>query len=78
MLIGDPFLYVELGGKKHIVISSMEALRLKEAGDFELHPPEEYGLDELIKKGLEWPELGLQLVSRASASRARSFRLSSL
>ena len=67
LLIGDPFLYAEKDGKKHIVISSMEALRLQDAGDFELHPPEEYGLDELIKKGLEWPELGLQVVERAVA-----------
>ena len=67
LVIPDAFLYAEKDGKQHIVISSMEALRLKEAGDFELHPPEEFGLDELIKKGLEWPELGLQLVERAVA-----------
>lgn len=63
--IPDPFLYAERDGTKHIVISSMEALRLKEIGAYELHPPEEFGIDELIKQGLEWPELGLQLIERA-------------
>ncbi len=67
LVIPDPFLYAEIGGTKHIVISSMEALRLQEIGTYELHPPEEYGLDELIKQGLEWPELGLQLIERAVA-----------
>jgi Xaa-Pro aminopeptidase len=65
LVIPDPFLYAEVGDKKHIVISSMEALRLQEVGQYELHPPEEYGIDELIKQGLEWPELGLQLITRA-------------
>src|SRR5215216_3242052 len=65
LVIPDPFLYTEKDGKQHIVISSMEALRLQEAGDYQLHPPEEFGIDELIKQGLEWPELGLQLIERA-------------
>ena len=65
LVIPDPFLYAEVGDTKHIVISSMEALRLQEIGSYELHPPEEFGSDELIRQGLEWPELSLQLVERA-------------
>jgi Xaa-Pro aminopeptidase len=68
LVIPDPFLYAEKDGKKHIVISSMEALRLNEVGHYELHPPEEYGMDELIKQGLEWPEIGLQVAERAVAA----------
>jgi hypothetical protein len=46
--VPDPFLYVEQGGVRHIAIGSMEIPRLAAAGDFRLHPTEEYGSDELI------------------------------
>jgi Xaa-Pro aminopeptidase len=65
LVIPDAFLYVERDGTKHVVISSMEALRLQELGSYELHPPEEYGMDELLRQGLQWPELGLRLIERA-------------
>ena len=68
LVVPDPFLYAELDGKKHIMISSMEAPRLREVGDYELHPPEEFGSDELLKQGVQWPELGLQIVERAVES----------
>ena len=49
--VPDPFLYVEKDGVKHISIGSMEIPRLAALGLFELHPLEEYGLDELIAAG---------------------------
>ena len=55
--VPDPFLYVERDGVKHIVIGAMEIPRLEALGLFELHPGEEYGLDELIASGLSYAEV---------------------
>jgi Xaa-Pro aminopeptidase len=46
----DPFLYVEKNGAKHVVITSFEVDRMKEAG-LDAHPMEEFGWDDLIGKG---------------------------
>ena len=46
----DPFLYVEKNGTKHVVITSFEVDRMKEAG-VEAHPLEAFGWDELVGKG---------------------------
>jgi Xaa-Pro aminopeptidase len=54
--VPDPFLYVERGGSKHIVIGSMEIPRLAALGLFELHPFEEYGVDELVAAGMSLEE----------------------
>ena len=66
--IPDPFLYVERDGIKHIQISSMEAPRLQALGLHELHPSEDYGVDELIASGLSHPEVRAELASRAVKS----------
>ncbi len=63
--IPDPFLYAERDGVKHIQISSMEVPRLAALGLFELHPSEEYGVDELIASGLTYAEVRAQLAVRA-------------
>lgn len=63
--IPDPFLYAESNGVKHIQISSMEVPRLAALGLFELHPSEEYGVDELIASGLSYPEIRAELAVRA-------------
>jgi Xaa-Pro aminopeptidase len=59
--VPDPFLYVEKDGTKHIMIGSMEIPRLAELGLFELHPPEEYGIDELLASGKTMHEIGEEL-----------------
>src|SRR5438874_357014 len=64
LLVPDPFLYVEHDGARHIVAHAMELARMGELA-MELHPPEEYGVDELIKAGLPREEVGEQLVVRA-------------
>jgi Xaa-Pro aminopeptidase len=63
--VPDPFLYVEAGGRKHAVISSMEIPRLEEAGGIECHPHEEFGLDELIASGLKREEIYDEISVRA-------------
>jgi Xaa-Pro aminopeptidase len=62
--IGDPFLYVEHDGKRHLAVSSLEAPRLQGLG-FELHPLEEFGLDELRRSGKSWLEIDDELTLRA-------------
>ena len=50
-LVPDPFLYVERNGDRHIVVSSMEIPVLKDLDGFQLHPLEEFGVDELRRSG---------------------------
>src|SRR5918995_1479893 len=59
----DPFLYVEKNGTKHVVITSFEIDRMKEAG-VEAHPLEAFGWDELIGKGPREEQL-LKLIVQA-------------
>ena len=63
--IPDPFLYAEKDGVKHIAIGSMEVPRLAALNLFELHPSEEYGVDELLRSGLSYPEVRQEVVLRA-------------
>src|ERR687888_966627 len=63
--IPDPFLYVEKDGAKHIAIGAMEIPRLRELGLFELHPNEEFGLDDLIADGLSFDAVRHEIPVRA-------------
>jgi Xaa-Pro aminopeptidase len=63
--VPDPFLYVEVGGVKHAVISSMEIPRLQEAGGIECHALEEFGMDELVAQGLTRDAMTDQVSVRA-------------
>jgi len=63
--VPDPFLYLEKDGAKHIMIGSMEIPRLREVGGFELHPAEEFGMDELIATGMDYNEIRDELILRA-------------
>ncbi len=75
--IPDPFLYAERDGVKHIAIGSMEIPRLAELGLFELHPSEEFGVDELsplASRPRRCARRSSAAPSRPSASRARSCR----
>lgn len=64
--IGDPFLYAERNGDRHVVISSMEAARLGGLG-LVLHPWEEFGVDELRARGLPLRDAEEEIASRAVA-----------
>src|SRR5262245_21124113 len=65
LTLGDPFLYAERDGKRHIVITDFEWPRLKEAGvDAELISPFGLGLDELLDSGLKYWEIALERTLR--------------
>jgi Xaa-Pro aminopeptidase len=63
--VADPFLYLERNGTRHIVISSMEIPLLEALGEFELHPLEEFGIDELKRNGMPSWELLDEVAVRA-------------
>jgi Xaa-Pro aminopeptidase len=63
--IPDPFLYVERNGARHVVISSGEVPRLVDIGGFEVHPYENFGLDELRRSGMALDEILEEIVLRA-------------
>jgi Xaa-Pro aminopeptidase len=63
--IGDPFLYVEAGGRRVALTNSLERDRLARAvPDLELALGEELGLDDLIATGLPRHEIDLELCAR--------------
>jgi Xaa-Pro aminopeptidase len=58
--IGDPFLYVERNGSRHVVVSSLELDRVRAIpGGPKAHAYEEFGWDELIAQGLPREEVEL-------------------
>jgi Xaa-Pro aminopeptidase len=63
--VPDPFLYAEVGGVRHIAVGAMEIPRLAEVGDFQLHPFEEFGSDELIASGRSYQEIQREIPVRA-------------
>jgi Xaa-Pro aminopeptidase len=63
--IPDPFLYVERDGVRHVVVSGFELPLLEEIGGCELHPLEEFGLDELRRNGLGSHEIADEILLRA-------------
>jgi Xaa-Pro aminopeptidase len=65
LTLGDPFLYVEKDGRRHIVITDFEWPRLQEAGvDAELISPFGLGLDELLDSGKKYWQINLELTVR--------------
>ena len=51
----DPFLYAEVGGKRSVVVSSLEAGRISGLGaGLEVLTYEDVGVDELLKRGLDF------------------------
>jgi Xaa-Pro aminopeptidase len=58
LAVPDPFLYAEVGGKRSVLISSLEAERVEELGTgLEVLKYEDVGMDELLKRGLDIYEL---------------------
>jgi Xaa-Pro aminopeptidase len=68
LVIGDPFLYVEAGGRRVVLTNALERDRLARAvPDVELVLTDELGRDELIASGMPPHELGLELCARLCA-----------
>ncbi len=66
LTLGDPFLYAEKDGRRHILITDFEWPRIQEAGvDAELISPFELGLDDLFETGKRHWEISLELALRA-------------
>ena len=60
--VPDPFLYAEVGGRRSIVVSSLESGRIEELGlGIEVLTYEDAGVDELLKRGLDAYELDREL-----------------
>ena len=59
--IPDPFVYAEKDGRKIVVISSMEAMRVEALdAELEVRPLEEFGADEIRRSGLGIHEAALR------------------
>jgi Xaa-Pro aminopeptidase len=68
LVIGDPFLYVELAGRRVVLTNSLEYERLARAApDLELVLTDEVGRDELIAAGISAHELSLEVCARLCA-----------
>jgi Xaa-Pro aminopeptidase len=75
LAVPDPFLYAEVGGKRSVVVSALEAGRIEELGvGLEVLTYEDVGGDELLKRGLDAYDfdrvLHLNAVRRLGAERA--------
>ena len=66
LAILDPFTYIEVDGKRIVVISVLEADRVKEvAPDIEVVDPHALGWDDFVAQGLRWDEAEVELALRA-------------
>jgi Xaa-Pro aminopeptidase len=64
--IPDPFLYVEHDGRRSVVITAFERERVGAvAPDIDLLPPEQFGIDELLRGGTPPVEAMLEVYTRA-------------
>ncbi|HEX5245859.1 MAG TPA: Xaa-Pro peptidase family protein [Gaiellaceae bacterium] len=64
--IPDPFLYVEHEGRRSVVITAFERERVGAvAPDIDLLPPEQFGIDELLRGGTPPVEAMLEVYTRA-------------
>ena len=63
--IPDQFFYAEKDGKPYILVSSLEAPRVRELGRHELISPEELGQDDLLAQGMHRDQISLELGIRA-------------
>ncbi len=67
--IGDPFLLGIVGGRMHVMASTLERTRIAAAApDAVLHDLAELGFHELLESGMSHSELDLELTSRAAGA----------
>jgi Xaa-Pro aminopeptidase len=66
--VPDPFVYMEVGGDRHVFVGSMEVDRIRGArADVTVHPLEEIGIDQLYAAGLGYLEIKVEWAARACA-----------
>lgn len=69
LLVPDPFLYVEVGGERHVVVSSLESSRIAAIdGGLAVHAFEEFGYDDLASSGMTRDDAMLEVLIRAAGS----------
>ena len=61
----DPFLYLERDGIRHVVVSSTDVPLIEEVGEYVIHVPEKFGLDELRRTSSSWDEMFAEIAVRA-------------
>jgi len=66
--VPDPFLYVERDGARHVFVSSLEIVRIRELDGIDAHANEEVGWDELIASGMHREDMYKELVLNACRS----------
>jgi Xaa-Pro aminopeptidase len=65
LTIPDPFVYAEVGDRRVVAISSMEATRVEGLGlDLDVRPTEEFGSDEIRRSGVDIHTAAIQLAVR--------------
>ncbi len=65
VLIPDGFLYAEKGGRRVVILHSLEIPRVREeAPELEILPLEQLGLDELVAQGLKGWQVELETAAR--------------
>jgi Xaa-Pro aminopeptidase len=62
--IGDPFLYAEVNGTRHVLTNVLERKKLDDLG-LETHLGTDYGIDDLIAEGRKWEAIEKELALRA-------------
>lgn len=66
VLVPDPFLYLEIGGRRHVVVGAMELPRIGAVHpELELHELHKFGWDELMASGASRAEIELEVSVRA-------------
>ena len=71
LMVPDPFLYCEVGGKRHVIVSSLERSRLMALDSgLSVHAFEEFGYDELVSGGAERQEAVLEVLVRGCGALA--------
>jgi Xaa-Pro aminopeptidase len=63
--IGDPFVYLETRGERHVVTTGLEFPRVRELPGLIVHTLDEYGLHELVGSGLSREEVYDEVFARA-------------
>lgn len=61
----DAVLYLERDGERHVVASAMEVPRLAELDGVHVHGLDEFGIDELVGRGLDRHSIDLEIALRA-------------